>query len=418
MEKKSSWLPRVSATTGLLLLVVSGCLKDFDALSAEYGSGGSSGAGKGGSSGVATGGGTAASGGVNPGEAGAGGVSAEGGESGEPGTGGNGAQGGAGCMLGLTTCPNTEECTNLKVGTPDGNGVTNCGTCGTTCSLDNASSATCKAGACTPTCSTGYGDCTDSASTDNDGCETDLTTINNCGACNFACSLSGATSGECISGQCTPTCAPHYGDCNGNTGLAKDDGCERYLDALDQCTTACNGTPVACDPTKVCNDGSCVAPSGLVVLSTPAPTPDKVASRFADVFTPYPDLEGVNVTVRLYAPGATAGTVWVYLSDSAAASGSSPVVQIDLASLSQKWMDITVQAVTQGNFNAKSVKQVNVEVHFDSGAGLDPTLVYVDSVRTSNLVINDTFDASSGAFAKSSLLLIPNSTISWAASMP
>ncbi|HEY0468468.1 MAG TPA: hypothetical protein VGC79_29935, partial [Polyangiaceae bacterium] len=65
-----------------------------------------------------------------------------------------------------------------------------------------------------------------------------------------------------------------------------------------------------------------------------------------------------------------------------------------------------------------SVKQVTIEVHFESGNGIDPTLVYVDSVRTSNLLINDTFDTTTGAFVKSSLTLIPGSTFTWAQSIP
>ncbi len=65
-----------------------------------------------------------------------------------------------------------------------------------------------------------------------------------------------------------------------------------------------------------------------------------------------------------------------------------------------------------------SVKQVNIEVHAETGPWTNPTVVYVDSIRSSNLAVNDTFDASFGGMVKSSLLVVPGSTIDWAASLP
>jgi hypothetical protein len=153
-------------------------------------------------------------------------------------------------------------------------------------------------------------------------------------------------------------------DCNSSSvDPLHDDGCEVYLDALDACTPteACNGASVACPPLQVCNAGSCVAPQGLVALSVPL-TAANTKHRFANVFpTPYPNLEGSAITVRVYAPGATGGFLEVGAVDGNSAF-SPAVLQIELKTLKDKWTDITVPIVSLGGFNAKLVKQINLEV--------------------------------------------------------
>lgn len=426
--EKTSWVPRASAITGLLLLLGSGCMKDFDALSANYGNGGKGGtAGRAGSSGH--GGGSPASGGDSPGEAGTAGVSGEGGEPDEPASGGSATGGsasggrggtesgghspggGANCGGGLTTCSGITGCVDLTKGTPDGEGVDNCGACGTSCNLDNASSATCATSICALSCNSGFGDC--NASTANDGCESALTTTDHCGSCQNACNLTGAVSTDCTSGVCTPTCAPLYGDCNGSAQPAPNDGCEVFFDALDHCTAGCSAASVSCDPTKVCNAGSCVAPAGVAVLSTPLATSSD-ATRFADVFPGFPiDLTGASVRVRVYAPGATGGTLGAFVTDTASAFGS--MVTVSLASVSQKWTDIIVPVL---GVNPKLVKQVNLLVTGSTDPTLNPTVLYVDSVRATNQLVNETFDTSSSGFVTSGLVFVPGATVSWSAALP
>lgn len=428
--EKASWVPRAGAFTGLLLLVGSGCVKDFDALSANHGNGGTGGssASRAGSSGHPAGG-SPASGGDNPGEAGTLGVSGEGGEAGEPASGGSATggrasggrggsssgghtAGGANCGGGVTTtCPGVTGCVDLTVGTPDGNNVDNCGACGTSCDLTNAASATCATSICALSCNSGLGDC--NASTANDGCESDLTTTDHCGSCQNACNLTGALSTACASGACTPTCAPSYGDCNGSAQSAPNDGCEVFFDALDHCTTDCNAASVSCDPTKVCNAGSCAAPAGVAVLSTPLTTSTD-ATRFADVFPGFPiDLTGASVRVRVYAPGATGGTLTAFVSDVPSSFGS--MVTLTLASISQKWTDVIVPV---SGVNAKLVKQVNLLVTSSADPVQNPTVLYVDSIRTTNQLVNETFDTSFSGFVTSGLVFVPGSSVSWAASTP
>ena len=424
MDKKLwHWVPRATALSGLVLLVGSGCMKDLDALSANWGNGGGGGhAGQKGTSGGPHGG---ASGGDES-QGGEAGVSGEGGEAGDPETGGRGGSGTGGrgnagsggrgigggtCEdNGLTTCAGVKGCVDLSVGTPMDNGVTNCGACSKTCALDNATSATCAAALCSLTCISGLGDC--NASTANDGCEADLTTPDHCGSCQTVCSNFGVASTQCAGGSCIPTCAPSYADCNGSAQPAPNDGCEFYFDALEHCTTGCTDAFVACTPTKVCNVGSCVAPDGIAVLSTPLNAAGD-QTRFSDIFPGYPlDLTNSTVRVRVYAPGATGGNIKFFVNDNASTFGAE--VSVSLSSLNQKWTDVIVPV---SGVNPKIVKQLNMLITAE-GTFANPTVVYVDSVRTTNQLVNETFDASFGGFTKSGLIAVMGASVSWTPTMP
>lgn len=83
--------------------------------------------------------------------------------------------------------------------------------------------ATCRAGACAVgTCAKGFADCNGDPS---DGCEADLASVDDCGACGIACPAGDHVVAACTAGRCAGTCAPGWGDCNRR---AKD-GCERDL---------------------------------------------------------------------------------------------------------------------------------------------------------------------------------------------
>src|SRR5262249_22305765 len=102
------------------------------------------------------------------------------------------------------------------------NTTANCGMCGASCDLPNASSI-CKTGACAITSCTGtFADC------DNDpknGCETNLATSpTHCGACGTVCNATNGTP-SCATGSCSITCNPGFGDCDGDP----TNGCETNL---------------------------------------------------------------------------------------------------------------------------------------------------------------------------------------------
>jgi hypothetical protein len=470
--RKASRVLRVTALgVGLLFVAHSGCISNLDELSSEYGKGGSTGgsAGKGGGAGKAGRGGGAGTGegGTSAGEtsggasgsgqgaqsgAGEAGARAEGGSSGDMATGGTsgdaganamggasgagtggsdggqagaptgaGGDGGAGCDDGFIVCPGTTECVDLDIGFPDGDGVTHCGTCGETCSLDNASAADCVIRQCVPTCLTGFDDCNPDVV--DDGCETAITTTSNCGACGFTCSSLGATAVECPTGRCAPACAAPFADCNSEQTLVVDDGCETNLDVLSACRDTCTGTPAACDATQVCNAGVCGAPQGVVVFSVPFTTSGQ-NQRYADVYPSPVDLTGAQMTVRIYAPGATGGAIVFYFTDNSefTAGGGTTV---SFADLSQRWTDVTFSASGGTDFDSTQIRQVNLEViSGSSSAWTNPTVIYVDSVRSTNLAVNHTFDVAApeptpwSPMVMSGSQVIAGSTIAWADTTP
>jgi len=57
-----------------------------------------------------------------------------------------------------------------------------------------------------------------------DGCETPTNTTANCGGCGITCNLVNATAAGCNAGVCSYTCKPGFADCVKNG--ANTDGCE------------------------------------------------------------------------------------------------------------------------------------------------------------------------------------------------
>lgn len=147
------------------------------------------------------------------------------------------------CEDGRTPCPGADGAISCVATTSDS---ANCGACGIRCSKTNASGSACIGSQCIPTCLPGFGDC---KRTLNDGCETILNTIAQCGNCTQSCSnahiapLCSVVPGEIYHAEVDPcrggTCAPNYGDCNQNKQI---DGCETSLTT----TVNCGGCGVAC----------------------------------------------------------------------------------------------------------------------------------------------------------------------------
>lgn len=72
----------------------------------------------------------------------------------------------------------------------------NCGGCGIACDPPNHNTMTCSTGKCgIGTCDSGWADCNHSTA---DGCETSITTIDNCGACGNKC----PACAQCVNGAC------------------------------------------------------------------------------------------------------------------------------------------------------------------------------------------------------------------------
>ena len=153
------------------------------------------------------------------------------------------------------------------------------------------------------------------------------------------------------------------------------------------------------------------------MLSIPL-TSSGEAQRYADKFPIDPDLSNTTLTVRVYAPGASNGTVTLYVVDKNFDYG--PRNDFVLDTLSQGWTDLTISiGGADTSFDATSVAQVNFEVTATgSGPWAEPTLIYVDGIRTANGAVHDTFDASYGSWVTSTLLVVSGSSFSWSDKMP
>jgi hypothetical protein len=118
--------------------------------------------------------------------------------------------------------------------------VNNCDDCDDTCTNAHGSTMCVVSGGghdCAPTCNNSaelgyYADCVDP----DDGCETAIDTPSNCGGCGTICSLSHAVE-SCTNKVCgIAGCDPGFGNCDGTTA----NGCEITLGTNDNCNACGN----------------------------------------------------------------------------------------------------------------------------------------------------------------------------------
>lgn len=126
----------------------------------------------------------------------------------------NGECGSTACDDGLGDCDGDGECEQDLANDPE-----NCGYCGNTCIVRNGLGA-CVEGVCEiDSCDDGFQNC----DTDEDdggytnGCESNIDTdLRNCGACGESCSIGNATA-QCLAGECrVRSCVEPYADCDGD----------------------------------------------------------------------------------------------------------------------------------------------------------------------------------------------------------
>lgn len=139
------------------------------------------------------------------------------------------------------------------------NDAANCSGCGMTCSAQNAT-AVCVAQSCSYTaCTAGFASCDN---VNSNGCETDLSTLTDCGGCGVACAPRGVAAATCTAGACGyTTCAVSTDggvspqDCD---GIAAN-GCETTVSTdLNHCG-ACNRR---CPINSACVAGQCQGNTG------------------------------------------------------------------------------------------------------------------------------------------------------------
>ncbi len=128
----------------------------------------------------------------------------------------------------------------------------NCGNCGTVCFTPPNATAICQSGVCSYTCNSGFADCNGNSA---DGCEVNLNTnLANCGLCGNTCALPNATS-ACVAGVCSiVSCNTGFKNCDGNTA----NGCETNI---TNSTSNCGNCGVVCtapNATMGCVAGTCL----------------------------------------------------------------------------------------------------------------------------------------------------------------
>lgn len=146
--------------------------------------------------------------------------------------------GGRSCVNSVCQCPAGQSfcggvCVNMQTD------PMNCGTCGRTCQTPAGTTTnTCTGGACVPACGTLRASCDMEPW---DGCEENLASNNaNCGACGRVCQFGASAhvnpatqaGNSCsASGACVPTCATGWDNCDSEPW----DGCETDLTSVTNC---------------------------------------------------------------------------------------------------------------------------------------------------------------------------------------
>ena len=153
----------------------------------------------------------------------------------------------ASCNAGYANC---DGLTSNGCETNTSSSVANCGACGFVCSTPANAVAGCSGGACgIASCNAGYANCDGLVS---NGCETNTSTsVANCGACGFVCSLANATP-ACSSGACSiASCNAGYANCDG----VASNGCEVNLNTD---VNNCGGCGHVCPGGDICSSGVCM----------------------------------------------------------------------------------------------------------------------------------------------------------------
>lgn len=157
------------------------------------------------------------------------------------------------CAPGHARCdPGSDSCVNVMYD------VDRCGSCDVKCSasLANTQYPICRAGVCGAVCLAGYLDC--NVNTEKDGCEVDSRVDpRNCGACGVTCRRPNGVN-TCSNGECSLACAAGWADLNGPPQPGQlDDGCETSLNTVQNCGAVGKVCAGAVNALPVCESGVC-----------------------------------------------------------------------------------------------------------------------------------------------------------------
>lgn len=168
----------------------------------------------------------------------------------------------------VSACPASTTLCELKCSAlqsdPD-----NCGACGRAC-RENNGGGICVAGECVLAgCFAGYADCSSAQG----GCETYLSTFDDCARCGDDCSAAHAE-GRCENSHCVRTCAAGFGDCD-----SASPDCETPLESARNCGACGSSCP---SDRPVCG---VVVGVRACVSSCAAPVADRCGTACVDLAT-------------------------------------------------------------------------------------------------------------------------------------
>jgi len=156
------------------------------------------------------------------------------------------------CAPGHARCdPNSESCVSVM------DDVQRCGQCNTQCNanLPNTQNPTCQDGVCGAVCLNGFADC--NGDVQRDGCEINLRSdAANCGACGNVCNRPNRVN-ACELGQCSLACKPGWADLTPIQEGQPDDGCETSLNTVLNCGAVGNVCGNGANATPICVNGVC-----------------------------------------------------------------------------------------------------------------------------------------------------------------
>jgi hypothetical protein len=181
------------------------------------------------------------------------------------------------------------------------NDPAHCGGCKNACSIPNATAACVDSGCVVDQCAANYQDCNPA-----DGCETDVSSsVQHCGSCMGTCSSAGATKASCSNAKCdTPTCDANHLSCDGKN----ENGCETDITTAANCGAcgnACGGGTPNC-----VQSGSSYACHARITIANASPYPTATAPAGSLSFNVIPRA-GTNrlVLVALVSDALTSGAV-------------------------------------------------------------------------------------------------------------
>jgi hypothetical protein len=186
------------------------------------------------------------------------------------------------CDTGFKSCDTGASDGGLANGceTDTRNDPERCGGCDNACSFANASAGCVDSSCVLVECAPNHADCNAA-----DGCETDTSSsIQHCGSCTGTCSNAGATAVSCTSGQCDPpTCDATHANCDGNAA----NGCETDITTLSDCG-GCGNACTTATPNCVATDDVYRCQAKITLASTPPyPVAVAVSNNLTFSYTPH-----------------------------------------------------------------------------------------------------------------------------------